>query len=114
MPCSGLEHLPNSFTRLGTAFDVTLSTDLLRHSQTFRTLNWSLVHPLQILPCFRVFSEIFLARDEDDRETLAEVKHFRDPLWDVSGRNAITSDNRSKLPFLVRYQASRASQWQNR
>jgi hypothetical protein len=34
----------------------------------------------ELLDCLGVMTEILLASDEDDRETLAEVKNFRDPL----------------------------------
>jgi hypothetical protein len=76
MPGSGLEDLPNSLTSLGTALDIALGTNLLRHCQTLRTLDRSLVHPLQILFGLAIVSEILLARDKDNGETLAEVEYF--------------------------------------
>jgi hypothetical protein len=35
---------------------------------------------VQLLDRLGVVAKILLASDEDDRETLAEVKNFRDPL----------------------------------
>jgi hypothetical protein len=84
MPGRLLEHLPNSLSGLGTALDVTLSTNLLRDSKTIGPGYHSLVHPLQILHRLGVFSEILLARNENDGEAVTEVKDFRDPLGIVS------------------------------
>jgi hypothetical protein len=83
VPGCRLEDLPNPLTGLGTALDVALRTDLLRHRQTLSPLHWSLVHPLQVLLGLAILTKILLARDKDNRETLAEVEDFRNPL-DVS------------------------------
>lgn len=66
MPGSLLEDLPDSLSSLGTALDVTLCANLLRDGKTIGPGNDSLVHPLQILHRLGVFSEILLARNEND------------------------------------------------
>jgi hypothetical protein len=80
MPSGSLEHLPHSLSSLGTTLDVALRSDLLSDCQTLGTLYRSLVHSSQVLLCLRVFSQILLARDENDGETLAKVKDLGDPL----------------------------------
>jgi len=68
MPRSRLENLSDSLSRLGTALDVTLCANLLRHRKTFRPRHGSLSHPTEVLLRLWVVSEILLARDENNRE----------------------------------------------
>ena len=74
MPGSGLEDLPDTLSGLGTTLDVTLGTNLLCDSHTVGPRDWSLVHPRQILNHLAVISEILLASNEDDWESLTEVQ----------------------------------------
>ena len=52
----------------------------------------------ELLDGLRIVTEIALAADENDGKTLAEVKDFGDPLWEVSGR-AFGSDNEGNHTF---------------
>lgn len=80
MPRGSLENLPDTFPSLGTAFDITLSANLLRDSKTLGALDGTLVHTGQVLVRLGVLPEIFLAGDKNNGEALAEVEDFRDPL----------------------------------
>lgn len=97
-----LEDLANPFIRLGRAFEVFLGANLLAH--VFRLLSlvsasrcntsacalklhthlfWChrlLRRLVQLLNCLLVISQILLAADQDDGESLAEMEDFRDPL----------------------------------
>jgi len=132
MPRSRLENLSDSLSRLGTALDVTLCANLLRHRKTFRPRHGSLSHPTEGLLRLWVVSEILLARDENNRETLAEVEDFGDPLearetmsagcssrarqWqNFEVMVAMTGEMLSfSAPFLVRCRVNLASRWRSR
>ncbi len=94
-----LEHLTDAFVGSCRALEVLVSADLLadfltlRASQNFGSENCSLCSgpylfradgPLgclvQLLDCLGVVAKILFASNEDDGETLAEVKNFRNPL----------------------------------
>ena len=73
LPGGLLENLPDPFTCLSAALDVTLCPDLLRDSETVFPADGALIHPTEILQCFRVIAEVLLACDEYDGEALAEM-----------------------------------------
>ncbi len=50
---------------------------------------------MQLLNRFLVIPKIFLASYEDDRETLAKVKHFRYPLYEQSYQYVILFTGRA-------------------
>ena len=73
LPGSLLENLSNPFTCLSAALDVTLSPDLLRHTECVFFPDGMLVHPTEILLCLRIVAEVLLTSDEYDGEALAEM-----------------------------------------
>ena len=74
MPGCGLEDLSDAFAGLGRAFDVALSADFLGDGESFGARDWALVHACEILDRLWVVAQVFLASDEDDGESLAEVE----------------------------------------
>jgi hypothetical protein len=75
-----LEDLANTLVGSRRALEVLVGTDLLANFLTLLGGNGLLRGLGELLDCLGVMTEILLASDEDDRETLAEVKNFRDPL----------------------------------
>jgi len=77
---SVLEYLADTFAGLGRTLEILPSTDLLCHSHA---LFWS-YRPLAGLPegldGFWITSQIFLATNQDERKTRAEVHHLGNPL----------------------------------
>lgn len=82
---SGLEHLPDTGASLGRALDISPSTDLLSDTPALLGSHGLLVHAPEVLDGLGVVTEIGLACNEDDREAMAEVVDFRDPLWGLVG-----------------------------
>lgn len=100
-PSGILEYLTDTFTSLGRAFKVVLSTNLLGHCHTLQEMrkdamsagdhrrrgathllgrDWALVCLAQLLDNSRVPPEVLLATDKDDRKASTEVHHLGDPL----------------------------------
>jgi hypothetical protein len=101
-PRGALKDFTNTLACSSRAFEVVPGTNLVCHGHTLerghdgpeksvkkkiRTYLLrgyrSLTRPLELLKHSSVTSEIVLAANEDDRETGAEVHHFRNPL--ISG-----------------------------
>jgi len=80
--CSGsvLEDFPDTLTRPGRAFQIMLSTDLLRNCHTF----FRGYGPLTCLPEFIndswIATKILLATDENDGQASAEMHDLGNPL----------------------------------
>jgi hypothetical protein len=77
---SMLEDLTHTVTALGRTLKVLVGTNLLANLLTLLGRNGLLARLTELLLNLGVVSQILLATDEDDGETLAEVKNFRDPL----------------------------------
>lgn len=76
----GLEHLADTLASLGRALDVAGGTNLLRNSVALSARDGALVHAGEIGVGLGVITEILLAGNEKDGETLAEVEDLGDPL----------------------------------
>lgn len=81
--CTGsvFKHLANSLAGLGRAFEVANGTDLLGNSHTLFGRDGALTRLSELLDNLGVMAKILFASDEDDGQVLAEVEHFRDPLF---------------------------------
>jgi hypothetical protein len=80
--------------------------------------DWLLAGLVKLFNSLLVVAKILLAANEDDWKALAEVEHFRNPLWfahiSISLSCSESAKNRDGLPFPERYQVNRASQPQSR
>jgi hypothetical protein len=75
-----LEDLTNALVRLGGALKVLVGADLLANLLTLLGRNRLLASLPQLLNSLLVVTQILLASNEDDRQTLAEVQNLGDPL----------------------------------
>jgi hypothetical protein len=81
------------------------ATDLLRSHRLLGGL-------VELLNRLLVETQILLATNQDDGQSLAEVQHFGNPLRPVSGGSARAMGR--AVPSPGRYQANRASRRQSR
>ena len=81
--CTGgvLKHLANTLAGLGGALEVADGADLLSDGHALLGRDGALAGLAELLDNLGVVAEILLASDEDDGQVLAEVEHFRDPLF---------------------------------
>jgi hypothetical protein len=75
-----LEHFADTLVGLGWALKVLVSRDLLADLLTLLRWDGLLAGLSEFLDDLLVVSQILLAANKDDRETLAEVQNLRDPL----------------------------------
>jgi len=78
--CSVLEHLADTLIRLGRALKVFVGINLLADFITLLRGNWLLGGLVKLFDGLLIVTKILLASNEDDGETLAEMKDLRDPL----------------------------------
>ena len=81
--CTGcvLKHLADTLSSLGGALEVSDGANLLGNGHTLFGRDRTLAGLSELLDNLGVMSQILLATDEDDGQVLAEVEHFRDPLF---------------------------------
>jgi hypothetical protein len=77
---SVLEYFTDALVGLGWALKVLVGGDLLADLLTLLRGNGLLAGLSELLDDLLVVSQILLAANKDDRETLAEVQNLRDPL----------------------------------
>jgi hypothetical protein len=77
---SVLKHLANTLVGLGRALEVLVGADLLTDLLTLFGRHGLLAGLAKLLDRLLVVSQILLAANENDGETLAEVKDLRNPL----------------------------------
>lgn len=77
---SVLKDFPHTFAGLGTAFEVAHSTNLGSNSHTLLWSDRSLARLAQLVNDAGIVAQVLLATNENDRQVLAKVQHFRDPL----------------------------------
>jgi hypothetical protein len=75
-----LKHLTNTLVGLGGALQVLVGANLLANLLALFRRDGLLASLPELLDRLLVVSQILLATNKDDGETLAEVKHLRDPL----------------------------------
>jgi hypothetical protein len=78
--CGMLENLTDTLVGLGGALKVLVGADLLANLLTLLGRNRLLASLPQLLNSLLVVTQILLASNEDDRQTLAEVQNLGDPL----------------------------------
>jgi hypothetical protein len=126
-----LKYLPNALVCLRRALEVLLGTDLLAYVLSLNVLvgvvwficifavtnllggNRLLGSLVQLLNRLLVESQILLAANEDDGQTLAEVQNLGDPLFAMSAKQRYVR-GWCVVPSPVRCQASRVSRWRSK
>ena len=133
-----LKHLTDTLVGLGRALKVFLSSDNLldgitldelsvsiaTHSdgtrKSYLSLGDGLLRRLgELLDGLLVVTQILLAANEDDGESVAEVKHLRDPLLarccvSFTWQFKIGVGKAIRVPSPGRSRANRASRWRSR